>query len=120
MEERYKIAEHLRSQGQTFREIGSVLNVSVERARQMVLSARELRDRERKYKNIPWFFLSTRARNRILCELFDGGHAMSEEVFPSPQQVRALVESRTINKQLSNFGKISFRELQEWLKKYDA
>lgn len=120
MEERYEIAEQLRNQGKTFRQIGCALNVSVERARQLVLSARKLRDREVKYKDIPWFSLSTRTRNRILCDLFDGGHALPGEELPSPQQVRALVESRTIHKQLSNFGKISFRELQEWLKKHDA
>lgn len=120
MEERYQIAERLRNEGKTFRQIGTALNVSLERARQMVLSAKRQRELEAKYKDIPWFSLSTRTRNRIMSELFHGGHVVSCNDFPSPQRVRALIDNGTLNKQLSNFGKISFRELQEWLKKHDA
>ncbi len=43
--ERYEIALKRRAAGKTFREIGAELNVSVERARQMVLKAERLRSR---------------------------------------------------------------------------
>lgn len=120
MEERYEIAEQLRNQGKTYRQIGNALNVSLERARQMVLCAKKMREREDKYSDIPWFSLSTRTRNRILCDLFDGENAGTGGEFPSPRQIRALIESRPINKLLSNFGKISFQELQAWLEKHGA
>lgn len=120
MDNRYEIAERLRNEGKTFRQIGIALNVSLERARQLVLGARRLREHEWKYKSTPWFSLSTRTRNRILCELSNGDHSVRCGEFPSPQEVRELVDNGTIHKHLSNFGKVSFRELEAWLRRHGA
>lgn len=119
-DKRCEMAERLRNEGLTFRQIGIALNVSLERARQLVLGARRLREQERKCKSIPWFSLSTRTRNRIMYELSCGAHSGRLDGFPSPQQVRELVDSGIIPRQLPNFGKHSFKEIEEWLSRHGA
>lgn len=115
MDNRYEIAEQLRNEGKTFRQIGIALKVSPERARQIVLSARRLRE----YKGIPWLSLSTRTRNRIMYELSCYGYLTNDE-FPSPKFVREMINNGTIHKRLPNFGKLSLQELEQWLEEHGA
>lgn len=117
VERRCKIAEQLRNEGKTFRQIGAELNVSLERARQLVLSARMQKESACKRNSIPWFSLSTRTRNRIMFELSRDGHLTCDE-FPSPQLVRELVNNGTIHRNLPSFGRLSLQELEQWLRRH--
>lgn len=119
MDYRHEIAERLRKEGKTFRQIGTALNVSLERARQLVLCAKRMREHEGLHKEIPWFRLSTRTRNRIMYELSFHGYLACDE-FPSPKLVRELINNKTIHKNLPNFGKLSLQELEQWLRQHGA
>lgn len=121
MDNRHEIAERLRNEGKTFRQIGIELNVSLERARQLVLGARRLREHEGQCREIPWLSLSTRTRNRIMYYvLSSSGHPAGPGEFPTPQLIRGLVNDGTIHRLLPNFGKISFQELEDWLRRHGA
>ncbi len=121
MSKRHEIAERLRNEGKTFRQIGIELNVSLERARQLVLDARKLREHEWLRRDIPWLTLSTRTRNRIMYYgLSRHGRSPGTDDFPTPQLIRGLVNDGTIHRQLPNFGKVSFQELEDWLRRHGA
>lgn len=103
---RIQSALALREAGNTYKQIGLELGISLERARQMVCQA----ERQRREQETPWGHLSIRARNGIQFALDRKGPF-------TPEEVSDGLTARELSF-APNLGRVSIDEIEMWLSEH--
>ena len=116
--ERQLTVESMRNNGATYREIAKKLDVTEERVRQLIIAGKKNRAKQIIERNKPipdkrYEDLSTREQNCICMYL-------SDKEKPTPEKTRELIDSGELSMKSPNVGVLTMKNINEWLKKYNA